>query len=101
MALAARGVVLVSPFISPGEREVARAVIAAPKGDIVLMKPGSFPQRYKPSGRYFDLCAAGRLLILCGAVPAGSERGYKLSRADCETMNAACRYIAEASGRGQ
>jgi len=99
VSLAARGVVLVSPFISPGEREVARAVIAAPKGDIILMKPGGFPQKYKPGGRYFDLCAAGRLLILCGSVPAGSEQGYNLSRADCEAMNAACHYIAEASGQ--
>jgi hypothetical protein len=92
---AAQGVVLVSPFISPGEKAIAQAVITASRGSMILIKPGQFPPLYKPSGRFFDLCAAGRLLILCGCVPATSDAGYKLSRTDCLAMNAACTYLAD------
>jgi REP element-mobilizing transposase RayT len=107
LAEAAQGVVIVSPFISPGEREIATAILAAPTGDVILMKPDAFPPLFKPNGRYFDLCVQGRLLILSSAsLPSpplpGIESGVHvipsasaLSRETCLAMNAACTHIAE------
>lgn len=46
---------------------------------------------------YFDLCAAGRLLIICGCTTTPSDSTYKLSRADCLIMNDSCRSIAQAN----
>lgn len=57
------GGVLVSPFISPGEKDIARAALDA-GGSVILMKPDGFKPYFKPHGKYFDLCAQGRLLIL-------------------------------------
>jgi len=99
------GVVVVSPFISPGEKEVASAILAAPVGDVILMKPDGFPSGFKPKGRYFDLCAQGRLLILScvnadavTGLSSGRERVHTpaLTREACLAMNAACAHIAEA-----
>jgi len=58
------GAVVVSPFISAGEKEIARLVMAQGDGGVILLKPDGFPPLYKPSGKYFDLCAQGRLLVL-------------------------------------
>ena len=94
LAEAAQGTVIVSPFISPGEREIATAILAAPTGDVILMKPGGFPPLFKPNGRYFDLCVQGRLLIL--SHPAATVHGdTPLTRETCLALNAACAHIAE------
>ena len=60
------GVVAVSPCISPGEKQVARAVMDAGYPLIVLFPQGIPPHtpEYKPYGKYFDACARGQLLIL-------------------------------------
>jgi REP element-mobilizing transposase RayT len=87
---AARGTVFVSPFISQGEKDVALAILDAPKGDVILLKHDGFPPLFKPKGRYFDLCVAGRLLILsCG------NGGDELTRDRCLEMNGWCEQIAE------
>jgi len=93
---ARRGKVVVSPFISPGEKEIAKAVLEADKGDVILMKPDGFPELFKPHGRYFDLCLQGRLLILSAFPDAG--RPSDLTREKCLMMNAWCEQIAGASG---
>lgn len=87
---ATHGTVVVSPFISPGEKEIAMAILKADKGDVILMKPDDFPERFKPNGKYFDLCAQGRLLILS----AFSDPSSVLSRETCLCMNAWCESIA-------
>jgi hypothetical protein len=89
--------VVVSPFISPGEKEIARAVLEAEKGDVILMKPDGFPELFKPHGRYFDLCLQGRLLIL-SAYP-DTRHPADLTREKCLMMNAWCEQIAETRGR--
>lgn len=94
LAEAAQGMVIVSPFISPGEREIATAILAAPVGDVILMKPGGFPPLFKPNGRYFDLCVQGRLLILSRSV-AAVHGSTPLTRETCLAMNAACAHVAE------
>lgn len=93
MREASRGAVVVSPFISPGEKEVATAVLEGSAGAVILMKPDGFGEYFKPHGRYFDLCAQGRLLILACRPPV--EVKTPLTREMCLNMNAWCGAIAE------
>jgi REP element-mobilizing transposase RayT len=93
MKQAGRGMVMVSPFISPGEKEIAKAVLEADKGDVILMKPDGFPELFKPGGRYFDLCLQGRLLILSAYPDVGHPS--ELTRDKCMMMNAWCEQIAK------
>ena len=58
-----KGGVVVSPCISPGEKEIARAALDAQHPLIVILENG-FPPLYKPPGKYFDACAKGLLLML-------------------------------------
>jgi hypothetical protein len=67
---AENGCVTVTAAISPGERQIAKAVREAGFPLIILLKDG-FPKAgdphekfYKPGGLYFEACAAGRLLLL-------------------------------------
>ena len=62
--LAARkGVVMVSPFISPQEKQVMQVLLQEQR-PFVLLTDNGFRDYYKPSDELFDACAAGRLLIL-------------------------------------
>jgi len=98
---AAQGVVIVSPFISHGEKEIAKAILTSPAGDVILMKHDGFPPLFKPQGRYFDLCVQGRLLILSSAsfrVHAENPNARAaLTRETCLAMNAACAHIEKTS----
>ncbi len=89
-----RGAVMVSPFISPGEKEIAHAVMAREYGSLILIRPEGFPPLYKPSGLYFDLCAQGRLLVLSPFVNTG--RKEELTRERCLQMN---RWVGEMCAR--
>lgn len=59
----AEGAVIVSPCISAGEKEIARAALDAQQPLIVILENG-FPPMYKPPGKYFEACANGLLLML-------------------------------------
>ncbi len=83
--------VIVSPFISPGEKELARAALDA-GGSVILIKPDGFDRYFKPRGRYFDLCRQGRLLILACRPP--SPAAVALSRDMCLAMNRWCAAMA-------
>jgi len=85
-----RGTVMVSPFISPGEKEIAQAVMGEEYGSLILIRPEGFPPLYKPAGTYFDLCAQGRLLVLSPFAYTG--RKQTLTRARCAKMN---RWVEE------
>lgn len=87
----AEGAVMVSPFISPGEKEVAKMVMEQAHGSLILIRPEGFPPLYKPSGRYFDLCAQGRLMVLTAFPYTG--RKQTLTRDCCQQMNAWVREI--------
>lgn len=78
---AANGGVLVSPFISPAEKAI-RTEAEALGSKIILITDRPMPERYKPAARDFDLCTAGRLLIISAAIEAAP-----LSRDSCLTMN--------------
>jgi REP element-mobilizing transposase RayT len=79
------GAVVVSPFISPGEKEVAEMVMMMEFGDVILMHPEGFGPYYKPHGRYFDACSRGRLLVLSGFPYLG--RAEPLTRVRCLALN--------------
>jgi len=66
------GAVIVSPCISPGEREIATACMAAGVPLIVLLLKGFSPY-FKPQPRYLEACAEGRLLMLA-PYPFQNER---------------------------
>ena len=59
------------PFIFPGEREIANAILATFAGNVILLKPGGFLSLYiRLVVSYFDLCVQGSLLILSSSAIA-------------------------------
>jgi len=90
LLFANRGGVIVSGCISPGERLVARAVREAGLPLIAII-PRGFGPYFKPSGSYFDACAAGRLLMLSPFPQIG--KADPLTRARCFGINAVAAAI--------
>ena len=90
--LAARhGTVMVSPFISPKEKEVM-AVLLVEKHPFIVLADNGFREYYKPSDSLFDAVADGRVLILS---PWEYDAGKRhISRADCVALNAMAEEIA-------
>lgn len=86
---AAKGTVLVSPFISPAEREI-RTEAEALGANIILLVHEAFGERYKPARHDFELCTQGRLLIISYGLPQGSE----LTRPVCLQMNALAQSLS-------
>jgi len=87
-----RGAVFVSPCISPGEKAIAKAALEEDRRLIVLLANGIAPH-YKPPGRYFDACAAGRLLMLA---PFSHQRQRQtITREQCLELNAWAQAIVE------
>ncbi|NQZ68763.1 MAG: hypothetical protein HRT89_11915 [Lentisphaeria bacterium] len=82
--VAEHGTVLVSPCISPGEKEIARAVMEMGKPLIVIVENG-FTPFYKPPGRYFDACADG-LLLMIAPFPHHRQK-QTITRDQCLIMN--------------
>ena len=98
-AKAERGAVLVSPWISPGEKAV-KAEALARGGRIVQLLPEGMGRYYKPGGGDFDFCAEGRMLLLSPFAPRpeGAPR-EKYGKARFEWLNLAARAMADvASG---
>jgi len=60
---AQQGAIIVSPCISPGEKQIATAILEAKLPLIVLLLKG-FPSFFKPQPHYLMACAEGRLLML-------------------------------------
>lgn len=84
LARGREGAVVVSPCISPGEREIARAALDAHQPLVVILENG-FPALYKPPGRYFEACADGSLLMLA-PWPYHTER-RTITRQQCIALN--------------
>jgi len=93
---ASRGAVVVSPFISPGEKTV-RAAVLDNGGSVVQLMAEGFGRYYKPGGRDFDLCAQGRLLQLSPFQPrqAGATEREHFGKARFEWLNLAAANIAD------
>lgn len=92
LAEAAKGVVLVSPFISKAEKEI-RTKAEAIGAKLILIIHETFPDRFKPSLHDFSLCASGRLLI----ISLGCAAGTPLTRSVCLSMNTLAAEICEFS----
>ncbi len=84
--------VLVSPCISPGEKEIMRRAFEAGFPQIILLENGISPMQ-KPSGRQFDACAEGRLLLLSPWEHHGDHRA--ITREQCLQLNALASKICE------
>lgn len=79
--LAANGGVVVSPFISPHEKEIRREVEAL-GGKQILLTNKSFGERYTPAEHNHLLCSRGELLILAPVqtMPECKPTWMKLNR---------------------
>jgi hypothetical protein len=83
--LAARkGAVMVSPFISPHEKQVMQ-VLLDEQWPFICLTDNGFRDYYKPSDALFGACAAGRVLILSPWQYDANKR--HISRADCQALN--------------
>ena len=93
---AARGAVLVGAFISPGEKAAKTAALES-GGCIVQVIPEGMGRYFKPSGRDFDVCAAGRLLVLSpfAPEPGGQVERSHYGKARFEALNLASEAIAD------
>lgn len=76
--------VLVSPFISPAEKEIRDAAIAD-GASVILVTNSEFGERFKPSGSLFELCSQGRLLLISAREPGCTSQ--TITRADALRMN--------------
>ena len=92
-AAARGGAVLISPCISDGERQIAREALAAGYR-LVSMHNKGFSKFQKPSGRYFDACAEGRLLMLAPVAWPYQPNEKPMTRADATAMNRLCQWLA-------
>ena len=81
---ARQGVIMVSPFISPQEKQVMQVLLREQRPFIVLADNG-FRDFYKPIDSLFDACAAGRVLILSPWSYDANKR--HISRMECVALN--------------
>lgn len=87
---ARQGVVLVSPFISPQEKQVMD-VLLRERHPFICLADNGFRDYYKPIDSLFDACAAGCVLILSPWTYDANKR--HISRADCVALNAMAEEI--------
>lgn len=87
MILASQGGIAVSPFISGREKIIRDAVIEI-GGKIIRMLQENISDRYKPSGKEFELCGEGRLLLLCEET--APEYRNSLTRDEALRLNELC-----------
>ena len=92
-AAAKHGAVLLSPCISDGERQIARAALVA-EIPLITMANKGFSKLQKPSGRHFDACAEGRLLMLAPAAWPYQPGEKPMTRFDATALNRLCQWIA-------
>lgn len=93
LAAARHGMVLISPCISDGERQIALEAFKAGVS-LVTMHNKGFSKYQKPNGRYFDACAEGRLLMLAPAAWPYTTQEKPMRREDAVAMNRLCQWLA-------
>ena len=86
------GAVLVSPSISPGEKEIMKTVFNHGYPIIVLQENG-FALLAKPGGKRFDACAQGKLLMLAPWSHHNDRRTIR--REQCLELNEMARVICD------
>ncbi len=88
---ARKGIIMVSPFISPKEKEVMHALLKE-KLPFIILSDNGFRDYYKPSDTLFDAVALGLVLILSPWHYDPNKR--HISRADCVALNSMAEEIA-------
>lgn len=95
---ARRGMIPVSGFISPGEKEALRRLKQEPRARFVKMLPYGLPPKYDPSAEDSRELAARRLLVVSG-FPQSVRNDPLEFRRNCLSMNdlaaAICRRAQE------
>ena len=86
--------VLVSPFIHNKEKEY-RDLAIENGASLIQFTRDPIGERFKPAGKYFDLCAQGRLLLIS---TYKSGQGATLTRAEALTMNSLAETICKSDG---
>ena len=90
---AARGTVLVSARISPGEQEIIDE--CANHGfPVILVADNGFPSVYHPPTQRIDLCAEGRLLIVTPWQYEYRGKNEAVTVPYCKTMNCIAQAIS-------
>ncbi len=92
LGAAREGCVLISPFISSGERFVEEAALQEGLS-VVKLLPNGFAPFYKPQGSYFEACAEGRLLLL--SPYEYTTQKVVLTRGVCNYLNVLAARLAE------
>ena len=92
LTAARQGTVLISPFISAGERQVEEAAMQE-RLPLVKLLDNGFAPYYKPQGQDFDTCAEGRLLLL---TPYDyTTQKVILTRSMCNNLNVLAARLCE------
>ena len=100
VAKARQGMIPVSGFISPGEKEALRRLKAEPLARFIKMRPCALPPRYDPSAEDSRELAADRMLILSGFPQSVADAGA-IFRENCLAMNVmAATLCARANDNG-
>ena len=86
LAAASHGAVLASPCISHGEKEIARRTYEQGHRVIALCNKG-FSPLFKPSGKLFDSCVQGNLLMLAPAAWEYVPGERNITRMDACALN--------------
>ena len=96
-----RGMIPVSGFISPGEKEALRRLKAEPAARFVKMLPYSLPEHYDPSAEDSREIAQGRLVILSAFpdTPAISALDMKRNPAAAHTFRKNCLDMNDLAAR--
>lgn len=89
---ARKGAIMVSPFISPQEKQVMQ-VLLREQLPFICVADNGFRDYYKPSDALFDACASGRVLIL-SPWPYDAAK-HHISRADCVALNSMAEEICK------
>ncbi len=82
--------VMVSPFISPKEKEVM-AVLLKEEHPIIMLADNGFGEYYKPSDALFNAVAAGRMLIL--SPWEHDDKKQHITREECVALNGMAEQI--------
>ena len=91
---AARGAVLVSPRIAPGEQAIIDA--AANHGfPVILIADNGFPTIYHPSTERIDHCADGRLLLVSPWQYEYRGKDEQITVPFCKTMNCVAQALCK------
>ena len=91
VSAARKGTVMVSPFISPQEKQVMEVLLQEEHPFIYLADNG-FRDYYKPQDSLFEACAAGRVMMLSPWEYDANKQ--HISRADCIALNGMAEEIA-------